>query len=108
MRIASPWPARCDQAGLGAPHLDQRIGPDRGAVQQQVGLPEEVLQGEVELLRRFPEGVQEALGEVRGGRGGLGVQDVACLVQHDTVGERASDVDAAVVAHCPLLLPLPR
>ena len=80
--------------------FQQRVGRDRGAVDDAFRAREQVLQRQAQPIRQHAEAVDHALALVRGGGGRLGERRHAVRGDADHVGESAADVDAdAIGAH---------
>ena len=90
-----------DQAGAGGLSLHQSIGRDRGTVDDDVDLGNEIARDKAEVLGSDAEHVDEAFLELAGRRGRFEYRDGAIVVGNQTIGERSSDVDAHVIRHAP-------
>jgi hypothetical protein len=78
--------------------LEQRVGRDGRAVDDRIGLREQVVKVRAELGRQQPEAGDQPLGGIRRRRGALGDRERAVLVDDNQVGERAADVDPDAIA----------
>src|SRR5262249_48968088 len=88
----------CDQSEARAAPLDQRVGADRGGIDDRVGPAQRVVERVAGLLGGVARGVEEADLEVVVGRVRLAAED-AFVVATDDVGEGAAHVDAEPQTH---------
>jgi hypothetical protein len=84
---------------VGIVALDHRVGPDGRPVRDECRLVEQFRDGPVELLGDEFQGIEEPPREVVGRRRDLAVDDTSPVVDGDTVGMGASDVDVHQVWH---------
>jgi hypothetical protein len=82
------------QAELRALALDQRVGRHRRAVDDALGIGEQGREIAAERLRQQAQPVHDPFGRIGRGRGGLGQDRPAALVDRDEIGEGAADIDA--------------
>ena len=83
-----------EQTDLGALVFEQRVGGDRGAMHDALGLREQLAGREVQEFGQTVEAGHHADRRVFGGGRGLCQCGVAAVVHRDQVGEGAADVDA--------------
>ena len=77
--------------------LEERVGRDRRAVHDRLGLTEQPVEVGAELGGQERQPVDQTQRRVRRCRGALGEGERAELVDRDEVGEGAADVDADAV-----------
>ena len=94
-----------DERGLGPGTGDQHVGRDRGAVREQDGFAEHVLERTADALRHLRDGIKHALIEIRRRRWRLGARHRSIAIECDAVCEGATAVDRDNVAHRRPFLP---
>ena len=87
-------PGGADQAGLGALVLDQGVEPDRGAVDAQVAVRDDVPGADAEILGHQLEAVADGERRIGRRRKRLVEPDLARLVGQHEIGERSAGIDA--------------
>jgi hypothetical protein len=91
-----------EQANPRALLLQERVGRDRGAVDDALGLREQPICRQAQRLCQAREAREDADRGIPGCRGDLGERGAAGGVDRDQVGEGAADIDADFI-HCPFL-----
>ena len=88
-----------EHAHLRALALEQRIGRDRGAVDDALGIAQQLAPRRAEPARQLVQPLEQAEPGIRRRGRGLGAGRLSVRVDRHQVGEGAADVDADDVAH---------